>query len=102
MSACVPLFPANGLSVGIEPSGLMRTTFPRLLPDSCAGSKRIRSPDVMNSFPSGAKTRRPPKWPRPIVLGTCRQMTFTSRSCAPSRRPRATAPPFSTLSSLSK
>ena len=51
-------FPTNGLSFGIVPSRLMRTTLPRFEAIACAGSKRMRSPDVMNSVRSRPKTIR--------------------------------------------
>ena len=43
---------------GIDPSERMRTTLPRFDCRFCAGSKRMRSPEVMNRFPSGANARR--------------------------------------------
>ena len=85
-----------------NPFGWMRTTLPRFDARLWAGSKRIRSPEVMKSVPSGAKMSRCPKCPRPTVFGTWRQMTWNSRSALPSSLPRPTAPPLRMLSEVSR
>ena len=60
------------------PSRLMRTTLPRFEAVLCAGSKRMRSPDVMNSVLSRPNTSGLPKWPRTMVFGSCLKITCAS------------------------
>jgi hypothetical protein len=61
ISGCAPARPVNGLSFGIDPSALMRSTLPMLLSNCCGcgqSTEMIPRPagtvEVMNSVPSGA------------------------------------------------
>ena len=98
ISGFAPALPTHGLSFGTEPSALMRTTLPSVpsIRWACMRPSVIeRSPPVMKSVPSRAKTSRPPKCLVEASEGVWRQITCTpSRRGAPASRtslPRATA-----------